>query len=74
MKPRFSSWGMPYNRPSLTEAQLRKLRNDLDMLLGRPPHNVPSNHCYGDGYFANAMEREYGYPINELQAIDARRS
>jgi len=43
------------------------LKQKLDKLDGKPPYDTPSNHCYGDSYYAKSLEREYGAPIEELR-------
>ena len=46
-----------------------KLRKNLAMLAGDPPYNKPSNICWHDAYFAKAIEREFGKPIEELKKL-----
>ena len=46
-----------------------KATDDLAMLKGDPPYNIPSNICYGDGYYAASLERRYGMSIEELERI-----
>lgn len=49
--------------PRISAEQLRQARetarDELAMLDGMPPHNVPWNICYGDGYFASSLLRKY---------------
>ena len=51
----------------MTEKEKEKARNKIRMLEGLPPYNTPSNICYGDGYFAQSIIREYGMSIEELK-------
>lgn len=44
-------------------------REDLQKLWGLPPHNIPSNHCWGDGYFAASIRTKYGVEIQELAKL-----
>lgn len=48
-------------------SRLSEIRDDLAKLDGLPPYNVPSNPCYGDGYFALSLERKYGASLDELR-------
>lgn len=48
---------------------IEKLKDELRMLKGFPPHNKASNICWGDGYFAKSLERKYGKKISELEKI-----
>lgn len=43
------------------------LREKLAMLDGDPPYDTGSNICYGDGYFAKSIEREFGASLEELR-------
>jgi hypothetical protein len=36
-----------------------KLKDNLKKLYGLPPYNTPTNICYGDGYFAASIERDF---------------
>lgn len=46
-----------------------KAFNDVKVLEGQPPYNSCSNICYGDGYFASSLERQYGMSIHELKEV-----
>lgn len=46
-----------------------KATEDLKKLYGHPPYNTWTNICYGDGYFAMAIEKEHGKTCEELQRI-----
>ena len=46
-----------------------KAIDDLKQFFGLPPHNVPSNINWGDGYFANAIEKEYGMNWGDLAKL-----
>jgi ferric iron reductase protein FhuF len=37
-----------------------KIIDELKMLFGLPPHNVPSNTCWNDNYFYEAMRQKLG--------------
>jgi len=39
--------------------RMARLRGDLRKLHGLPPHNNPSNICYGDGYFSKDIRSRY---------------
>ena len=54
---------------TLTEQQKREAAVKIAMLEGSPPYNTPSNICYGDGYFAQSIVREYGMSISTLKAL-----
>lgn len=41
------------------KAQKREAKEQIAMLRGLPPHNVPSNINYGDAYFANSIKRRF---------------
>lgn len=41
----------------------------LKILRGIPPHDSWSNICYGDGYYAKSIEREFGMPLEELAEV-----
>lgn len=51
----------------LTPSQKREVRKTLDKVYGRPPHNVPSNLCYGDGYVVRSLEKKYGMSEEQLK-------
>ena len=51
----------------MNDKEKEKARDKIRMLEGRPPHNSPSNPCYGDGYFATSIERDYGMSISDLK-------
>lgn len=43
------------------DAEAKKEAMDkIDKLEGVPPYNTWSNICYGDGYFAASIIRQYG--------------
>lgn len=57
----------------LTDQQKKEARDEIRMLEGLPPHNTPSNICFGDGYFAKSLIHKYGMSIRELKtAVDMR--
>ena len=45
---------------------LNKAKESLEILFGVPPHNIPSNICWNDAYFAKDIERKFGKSIEEL--------
>lgn len=47
-------------RPGVSEKLLKPLERKMRMLNGRYPFNHAGNICYGDGYFAKAIEQEFG--------------
>lgn len=51
---------------NLDQTTKKQAREELRMLRGEAPHNIPSNICFGDGYFAASIERKYGMSIAEL--------
>ena len=50
----------------MTSDQQNAALNSLKILRGDPPHDVGSNHCRGDGYYAASLEREYGMDLTAL--------
>ena len=40
-------------------AKEKTVKEKLKMLLWLPPYNVMSNHCAGDGLFANSIRRDF---------------
>ena len=38
---------------------LEKCVDKLKMLRGLKPYNTSSNFCYGDGYFAESIKKEF---------------
>jgi hypothetical protein len=48
---------------------IEKAKDDLKKLYGHPPYNTWTNICYGDAYFARAIEKEHGKSCEELQKI-----
>ena len=62
--PRFNSEAIV-----LTEHEQRVLaRDDLARLYGKAPYNTPSNPCYADGHFANALLEKYAFEsISDLE-------
>lgn len=54
---------MSNGKISITANALEKhkaeARDNIAMLEGAPPYNTWSNLCYGDGYFANSLLRQY---------------
>ena len=51
---------------TLTKHQKTAALDELRMLNGDPPHNVGSNICMGDGYFAQSLVGKYGMSLDEL--------
>lgn len=51
----------------LSKKERKEARNDLKILYGDPPHDTWSNHCYGDGYYANSLKRKWGMSLEELE-------
>lgn len=46
--------------PKPRDARKAEAWNKINMLEGNPPHNTWSNICYGDGYFAQSIIRDFG--------------
>ena len=48
---------------------IEKIKDNLAMLDGDPPHNTWTNIYYDDGYFARSLEKKYGKTIAELRKL-----
>lgn len=46
--------------------QMTPIEDAVRKLLGKRPHNTPSNFCWNDGYYLKSIQQQYGE-----QAIDA---
>jgi hypothetical protein len=44
---------------AIDQSKLEQCVNAMRMLRALPPHDVPSNICAHDGYFANSITRDY---------------
>lgn len=53
----------------LNHPKAKEIHDTVAKLQGWPPHDGWGNICYGDGYYAKSLEREFGLPTSKLISI-----